>query len=187
MKHFYFPVGPNCLLTLALIEKGLRDGGFRAEHLPFDWNGFGLGNLYSIIDNDYQNVWHDMVVGDIELLSYDTIVSGINVRAHRILDTKYGLIAAHDLLEGMHPSKVVNKYNKRFDTLVNKLITFDEVTLVYEPDINLTYSTYDDNRKFYPTHDIMEYLDTSKNIDDVAQLIINKYNIGVKTATIEEL
>lgn len=181
------PLGPNCYLTLALIEKGLRDGSFRAEHLPFDWNGFGLGNVYKIIDNDYRDVWREMVIGEVEALSYNTINSGIDVKAHRILDLQYGIVSAHDLVVGMNPQKVINKYDSRFKLLDDKLKNFQQVTLVYEPNIELTYSTYNDNRKFYPEHDIMEYLDTSKSIDDVAQLIINKYKIGVKTATIKEL
>ena len=181
------PLGPNCYLTLELIEMGLRDASFRAEHLPFDWCGFGLGNVYRIIDNDYRNVWREMVVGETEVLSYNTINSGINVTAHRILDLQYGIASPHDLVVGMNPQKVIHKYDSRFKLLDDKLKTFQQVTLVYEPNIELTYSTYNDNRKFFPHHDIMEYVDTSKNIDDVAQLIIDKYNISVKTATIEEL
>lgn len=186
-NNFYLPLGPNCILTQALIEKGLKDNNFRSEHLPFDWNGFGLGNVYRIIENDYQNVWEDMVIGGIQQLSYNSMYSDRTVHAHRLLDLKYGLISAHDLVVNMDPQKVINKYNKRFKLLDNKLKTYDSVTLVYEPNIELTYSTYRDQIHYYPDHNIMEYLDTSKTIYDVAGLISNKYNIKVIVKTVDEL
>jgi hypothetical protein len=185
IEKIYIPITFDCSGA-----NTLRDKNLRIEAYPFDWNIKTIDSIYNIINNDF-----------IDLFSNEFLIYSKKSFKHKydnnnndykdlipVFNIKYNILFVHDFNIEDNFDIIFNKYKKRIDRFINIINNYDNIIFIYDNRYELvSNSIYDYYISFFDDKNIFTNISQKKNIKDLEELILLKYNKKVKFVNVNEI